>query len=423
MDSFELPARNMDEFGMAFLSQLYRYRQREQRSPLEDYLTEALAEWLRQATLVGELPRIVRDVFKLETVAGAPEEDLRAVRWETQHVIGHGHESATNKRPDLVGRGPNIFVIIENKTSAPFTTHLDDDGVEYSDQLTLYQRYLAKRREGLKGIALLTHITLPPGHWKGSVCFWRDIANYLSQFHKPQRGSALAFMANNLLAFIRDQNMSGTRVDLADIVAQPAYDRLQEGMKNLGAIGTKALSESLRSATVAPDLLKFRKPSGDLSPPKFFGGVMTPIGGTINESAMVLWCGVIARSAFGLAPIHTGLPELIVGLGIWKYEGDIEPEQEVLLRRFENEPVEQPGLPDWHVTIHKRDNYGPYVFINSRLSLMDVHQLAQGRDWDDIASDFFHQRTEAMLTILTTPLAEGASTMEQALYAITGEAL
>ncbi|KPC37509.1 Unknown protein sequence [Pseudomonas savastanoi pv. glycinea] len=31
---------------MGFLSQLYRYRQREQRSPLEDYLTEALAEWL-----------------------------------------------------------------------------------------------------------------------------------------------------------------------------------------------------------------------------------------------------------------------------------------------------------------------------------------------------------------------------------------
>ncbi|MEK2607944.1 hypothetical protein WLF18_02325 [Pseudomonas shirazensis] len=97
---------------MSFLSQLYHYRQREQRSPLEDYLTEALAEWLRQATLAGELPAIIRDVFLLDSVARAPAKDLRAVKWETQHVIGHGHDSATNKRPDLVGRGPGIFIII-----------------------------------------------------------------------------------------------------------------------------------------------------------------------------------------------------------------------------------------------------------------------------------------------------------------------
>ncbi|RMR29325.1 PD-(D/E)XK nuclease family protein [Pseudomonas savastanoi] len=148
-----------------------------------------MAEWLLQATLAGELPAIIYKVFQLDTVAQAPAKDLRAVRWQTQHVIGH--ESATSKRPDLVSRGPDIFVIIENKTWAPFTVHLDDDVVAYTDQLTLYQRYLDKRCETIKDIVLLTYATLPPEHWMGSFCYWKEVARYLSQTHRPESGSAL----------------------------------------------------------------------------------------------------------------------------------------------------------------------------------------------------------------------------------------
>ncbi|GLO50518.1 hypothetical protein PPUN110474_19180 [Pseudomonas putida] len=407
---------------MSFLSQLYHYRQREQRSPLEDYLTEALAEWLRQATLAGELPAIIRDVFLLDSVARAPAKDLRAVKWETQHVIGHGHDSATNKRPDLVGRGPGIFIIIENKTWAPFTAHLDDDGVAYTDQLTLYQRYLDKRREKIKGITLLTHATLPPEHWKGSICFWKDVARYLSQTHKRSSGSALAFMASSLLTFIKDQNMSGTRIDLADIVVLPAFDRLQEGMRRLGAIASKALSESLRSGgDVAPAKLQFRKPTGPLSPPAFFGGTLTPAARTTTDSSLVFLCGVIARQAYELLPANPGLPDLIVGLGIWKYECGLEPEQRTLLEKFVRSLGDHLGSPDWHLTIHERDAYGPVIEVSSRLSLMGVYHLAKDDDWDDVASDFFHQRCETMLAMLTSLAGDGAVTMETALHALTGE--
>ncbi|SDU19549.1 hypothetical protein SAMN04490197_3713 [Pseudomonas orientalis] len=407
---------------MGFLSQLYRYRQREQRSPLEDYLTEALAEWLRHATLAEELAAIVDKVFQFDRVARAPANDLLAVRWETQHVIGHGHESATNKRPDLVGRGPDIFIIIENKTRAPFTVHLDDDGVAYTDQLTLYQRYLDKRRETIKGIVLLTYATLPPKHWMGSVCYWKEVARYLSQTHRPKGGSALAFMASNLLALIKDQNMSGTRIDLADIVALPAFDRLQEGMRKLGAVGLKSLSESLKSAGDAvPAELQFRKPTGPLSPPAFFGGSLTPAARATTDSNLVLLCGVIARPAYELMPAHTGLPDLIVGIGIWKYAGCLEPEQQALLEEFVRSLSDQLGSPNWHLTVHERDSYGPVIEVSSRLSLMDVHYLAKGGDWDDIASDFFHQRCEAMLTILASVTGDGMATMEKALHAITGE--
>ncbi|EGH18455.1 hypothetical protein Pgy4_36420, partial [Pseudomonas savastanoi pv. glycinea str. race 4] len=40
---------------------------------------------------------------------------------------------------------------------------------------------------------------------------------------------------------------------------------------------------------------------------------------------------------------------------------------------------------------------------------------------DDNASDFFHQRCEAMLKILTSVTGDVMATMEKALHAITGE--
>lgn len=409
---------------MSFLSQLYRYRQREQRSPLEDYLTEALAEWLRLATAAGELPAILSQLFKLDTVARAPLEDLRAVRWETQHVIGHGHDSATGKRPDLVGRGPGIFIIIENKTWAPFTVHLDQDGLACADQLTLYQRYLDKRRETTKGIALLTYATLPPENWKGSCCYWKDVARYLAQTHKPKNGTALTFMAENLLTFIKDQNMRGTRINLADIVAMPAYDRLQEGMSKLGALGDKALSESLRCAgNAAPAVFQLKKPTGPLAAPSFFGAALTPGAHLTSNSDALLLCGVIARQAYELQPLHAGLPDMVVGLFIWKYEGGLEPEQQSLLEAFVTALNDRLGACAWQLTLHERDAYGPLIEVSSRLSLMDVHHLARGDDWDDIASDFFHQRCAAMLAVLASAPGDGTSTMEKALHAITGAAV
>ena len=407
---------------MSFLSQLYRYRQREQRSPLEDYLTEALAEWLRQVTLAGELRRILRDLFKLDAVANAPDEDLRAVSWQTQHVIGQGHGIATNKRPDLVGRGPGIFLIIENKTWAPLTEHLDSNGIDYADQLSLYQRYLDKRRESYKGIVLLTHTTLPPPHWQGPVCYWRTVGSYLAHDRIPPRGSALAFMTQGLFAFIKEQNMSGTRIELADIVSQPAYDRLREGMSKLGVRGTKALGESLQTLSGGGlGVLRVRRPGGDLAPPQFFGGVMTADGGKTGDSSFVLWCGVTARAAYELGPRHSGLPELTVGLGIWRYEGALEPEHEALLDRLVIDLNQKTGSSAWQCEVYNRDHNGPCVLVNTRATLMEVHQWAEGGDWDDLASDFYAQRSKVLLEALAQSSDTGATTLDRALYCITGE--
>ena len=406
---------------MSFLSQLYRYRQREQRNPLEDYLTEALAEWLRQATLAGELRQIFRDIFKLDEAGSAPEEELRALSWQTQHVIARGHDTASNKRPDLIGRGSRIFVIIENKTWAPFTEHLDSNGIDYADQLSLYQRYLDKRRETYKGIVLLTHTTLPPPHWRGPVCYWRTVANYLARDRTQVRGSASEFMAQGLLAFLKEQNMGGTRIELADIVAQPAYDRLREGMSKLGAIGTKALGESLRAIPVdSLDVLRVGRPGGELAPPRFFGGVMTANGETTANSSFVLLCGVIARAAYEFEPRHSDLPELAIGLAIWRYAGALENQQKSLLDKLINDLNQTAESLAWQCEVYERDGYGPCVLVNTRASLMDMYQMAKGEDWDDLVDEFFSQGSKALLEALTLPSDAPATTLVRALYDFTG---
>jgi hypothetical protein len=406
---------------LSFLSQLYRYRQSEQRGPLEDFLTEALAEWLRQATSAGALRRVLSGLFKLETVASLPDANLNVMRWETQHIIGPGYGTATNKRPDLVGRGPGIFLIIENKTWAPFTEHVDSEGT-VQDQLGLYQLYLGKRREPFKGIVLLTHATQPPPHWSAPVCQWREVAQYLAHRHKPTAGSANEFASNVLLDFIKEQNMSGIRIELADIVAQPAYDRLHNAMSKLGAIGSRSLGEVLQSQKLnALAALQLRSSGGELAPPRYFGGLMTNDGAKATSSPFALWCGVLAKCAYQLEPQSEGLPELTVGLGIWRWEAALEPEEESLLSDFLCILSQSTAPSLWKYQVIDRDRNGPCILISTSCTLIALHQLAQGRDWDDLANDFYTRHVAALLEALVKPSGMKKMSFEKALREITRE--
>jgi hypothetical protein len=365
---------------LTLLSQLYRYRQSEQRGPLEDFLTEALAEWWRQVTSAGALRQVLSQLFKLERVDSLPDAALNAMRWETQHIIGPGYGTATNKRPDLVGRGPDIFLIVENKTWAPFTEHVDSEGT-VQDQLSLYQIYLDKRREPFKGIVLLTYATQPPPHWSAPICQWREVAQHLAYKHKPTIGSANAFASNALLDFIKEQKMSGIRIELADIVAQPAYDRLHDAMSKLGTIGSRALAEVLQSQRIAaPAILQMRSSGGELTPPRYFGGLMTNDGAKATISSFALWCGVLAKSAYLLEPQSEGLPELTVGLGIWRWEAALEPEEESLLSDFLRILSQSTAPSLWKYQVIDRDRNGPCILISTSCTLIALHQLAQGRD-------------------------------------------
>lgn len=231
---------------MSFFDRLFAFRQHEDRAPFEDFLTEVLAEWLRQATADGRIAEVLTTLFRLRPERLGPQDNLRELTWETQHIIGPGHR-AQGKRPDLVGRGPDFFLLVENKIAAGFTRHEDELGD--SHQLELYAEYRQERPESHGGIVLLTHVTLPPPDWTHETLYWRDVERYLRRFTGPRSGgapSALDYLTRQLTLLLGDNGMSGTRIALEDITAYPAYQRLTEGLGNLGKVAENQLKIALQ---------------------------------------------------------------------------------------------------------------------------------------------------------------------------------
>ncbi|NER61967.1 hypothetical protein G3435_22480 [Pseudomonas sp. MAFF212428] len=79
---------------MSFFERLFAFRQNEFRTPLEDFLTELFAEWLRQVTLAGRISEVLTDLFKLAPAQLGELSKLNSIIWETQHVIGPGDHRA-----------------------------------------------------------------------------------------------------------------------------------------------------------------------------------------------------------------------------------------------------------------------------------------------------------------------------------------
>ncbi|MOA05284.1 hypothetical protein D3C78_1248770 [compost metagenome] len=53
--------------------------------------------------------------------------------------------------------------------------------------------------------------------------------------------SAFDYLTRQLTLFLGDNGMSGTRIALEDITAYPAYQRLTEGLGNLGKVAESRL--------------------------------------------------------------------------------------------------------------------------------------------------------------------------------------
>lgn len=214
--------------------------------------------------------------------------------------------------------------------------------------------------------------------------------------------------------------MGGTRIDLSDVTALAAYSRLAQGMAKLGAIATKQLNESVTGNSLR--VLKVRKSDTGFVPNWFFGSVMTPQGQVTTKSPFVVWAGVLAEDTYELAPQTQGLPELNVGLGVWRLKDALGAEElgiiEALLATL-NSTDQTSG---WHYKIVNRDKYGPCLLITRSITLIDVHRLANGQDWDDIAADIFNQWSKALLRALQHTTNDGKSNFEQAFYEMTQEA-
>lgn len=390
---------------MAIFSKLHAYQSTEQRSPTEDFLTEVFCEWLRLAGQAGTLNFVLMDLFKINFDKNLSiDKHERNIRWSTQYVIGPGYRG-TGKRPDIVGQSDDFFLIIENKITAAFTNHEDDNGS--ISQLDLYSDFQHRQNKKNGGIILITQYTVSPANWRNPTITWSSVHHWLKNRLpaniKDAKNSTEIFnyWTKNLIEFLEEHEMTGTRIILSDIIALPAFQRLQNGLRGIAAIARKELI----SLTHDQAWRSFRVPrggvSGDFNEPQFFGISMTSNGIRAHESSFVLWCGVLASSAYQLSPHIEGIPELSVGFGAWtglplSDEGCVSLKA-TLKKELDALTPNMKWTVDWRVT--DEHNSDGILFVYTQLSLIELHQQAGDDFWDDQARSFFRTSSIALLSL------------------------
>ena len=167
-----------------FLQRLFRYRATEKRTPLEDFLSEVLADFLNRAPS-AEVKQFVLDCFVPIELRDACRSMLDEHRIDVRTQV----RLPDGRRLDLLlGVAGRPIVVIENKTWAAFQMHErppskerrgsqdpeDETGeasskeqaaVEYDHQLVTYGRWLASatKPDGWPGVlVVLTHAARAP---------------------------------------------------------------------------------------------------------------------------------------------------------------------------------------------------------------------------------------------------------------------
>jgi len=192
---------------------LFKYRSRAARSPLEDYLTECLADLFNRFDGSTQ-KKFIRRVFIPAGLQSKWDEFSSAfdtLRMETQHAILNG-------RIDIVVfAGGDPVIVIENKIDAPISVNGDGN-----DQLAIYGRWIiASKRNAFPGVVcLLTYLTEPnEGFMDGDkksggaiphVERWSSVAAALSDTNElfgTQQADVIT-LKSELFMFLEEMNMS-----------------------------------------------------------------------------------------------------------------------------------------------------------------------------------------------------------------------
>jgi hypothetical protein len=210
---------------VSLYSRLFRYRARSDREPLEDFLSEALADLLTRmprATLSnmlehafdGRLPTPLSEVIE-----GA---DLH---WRTQVPANGGIA-------DLVlFAASKPILLIENKTWSGFQDHSTEE--EEANQLTTYCRWLAEKAAipSACAVLLITGTTsFPDGYHRedgkyavdcrGQIT-WAALGRWLNKvlLSDEDRESAWKQLAQELVVFLGEKNLSSEIFTASDLSA------------------------------------------------------------------------------------------------------------------------------------------------------------------------------------------------------------
>ena len=230
-------------------SRLFKYRSRERRAPLEDYLSEALVDLMErmpQATAVA----FVAEIF-LPAAARALWIDYatdKALTWVTQRATDGAVRGVLDILLEVDGRPA---LIVENKIASGVRVHSPSTGVEDDrapsttydvTQLGTYGAWLAGRvhADSWPGaLTFLTHLTPAPSNFlkpgapysipHRRVASWAGVAGWL---RRERRAVALAddtspepwlALAEDFIAFLEEHAMSAETITPDDVAATQLY--------------------------------------------------------------------------------------------------------------------------------------------------------------------------------------------------------
>ena len=245
-------------------SRLYAYRERPNVSPLENFLTEAFAEFferlpldLKLSLVTSLLPPAARTTFTRTSP------DLKRLEVRTQVSAA---SAGSSMRPDLVVHaGDRDLVVIEAKIGAGFQQHEDEKAPGTPDekrvirnQLETYARWIGDgndRGDDWRGaVVFLTTYTDPPdnfidGRADGvfrSTRGWGDVGDWiLAEVAIARRDVTHCAIAAELHQFLSEHDLMTKYISARDIAAASLFARsnaifYETFMAVLKAMGTHA---------------------------------------------------------------------------------------------------------------------------------------------------------------------------------------
>lgn len=221
---------------------LFAYRQRENKDPLEDWLTECLAVTMRA------LPNAAKAQLLAE-LSGADISDPETFLDRHRVEIVTQHRTDTAGRPDmLVMLDDHPWILFENKVGHGVGSR-DAENDEPNHQLRDYANWLARNGADCtlpRAIVFVTHVTPPPHDFRealaaGAYCglrpvhmSWgalgRRIAGLLEHHLPDHHAKALA---SAFLAYLEDQNMSNEFPTSTAFAAAQVYLTQAAELENL----------------------------------------------------------------------------------------------------------------------------------------------------------------------------------------------
>ncbi|MCX6616456.1 MAG: PD-(D/E)XK nuclease family protein [Acidobacteria bacterium] len=290
--------------------QLAKFRGRPERSSIENFFTELVAEILRrEKAILNETLRIL--LRGSQAVPGVEHFDVR-----TQHPTRSRKSDLSGLRLDLVLECPMLRVIIENKVDSPLTKGQLERYLDYAEEI------------GASKVAVISRDRCPEAErcdhrlFLGSF-FWSDLANAWSARRESVSNQ---YLLKGVLEFMKEQDMGPTEPFDQEELRAPAlwtsFSRKVHALmsclpRRLEPIGDPGDEKDLDHR----DLYGMGPgPLGRLNEPGLIGTLWSsPVDKPPGDRDFWYFVGV-AYSPYvrwWLRPVCTEEPEAVVAVGMW----------------------------------------------------------------------------------------------------------